>query len=219
MGVETGAGVRARRRPLVGAQVRRMRTELGLTLAQVGERTGLNVGYLSQVETDKASPSLETLAALADAFGVPITWLLVEATPPPKVVRKSDRPAWVGAGGVRGEEVDGGFGRSLRIAEVTSQPGTRTPLHADPGEEHHLVLEGTLRCRQGEHEVTLGPGDYLLWDGTIPHEAENIGDCPARLLIVTAGPTGISVPDRQPAVTSRGGDGNGVAAAVDVPTP
>jgi len=205
MGVETGAGVRARRRPLVGAQVRRMRTELGLTLAQVGERTGLNVGYLSQVETDKASPSLETLAALADAFGVPITWLLVEATPPPKVVRKSDRPAWVGAGGVRGEEVDGGFGRSLRIAEVTSQPGTRTPLHADPGEEHHLVLEGTLRCRQGEHEVTLGPGDYLLWDGTIPHEAENIGDGPARLLIVTAGPTGISVPDRQP--------------AVDVPTP
>lgn len=208
---ETCAAARPRRRPLVGAQVRRMRTDLGLTLAQVGGQTGLNVGYLSQIETDKASPSLETLAALADAFGVPIAWLLVEATPPPKVVRKADRPAWVGAGGVRGEEVDGGFGRTLRIAEVTSPPGSRTPLHADPGEEHHLVLEGTLRCRQGEHEVTLGPGDYLLWDGSIPHEAENVGPGPARLLIVTAGPTGISVPDHQPEAVCRGGEGNGVS--------
>ncbi len=206
---ETCAAVRARRRPLVGAQIRRLRTDLGLTLAQIGERTGLNVGYLSQVETDKASPSLETLAALADALEVPIAWLLVEATPPPKVVRKADRPVWAGAGGVRGEEVDGGFGRTLRIAEVTSQPGTRTPLHADLGEEHHVVLEGTFRCRQGEHEVTLEAGDYLLWDGSIPHDAENIGAGPARLLIVTAGPSGISLSDRRPPRSCRGGDGDG----------
>ena len=29
-----------------------------MTLANVAERTGLNVGYLSQIENDKASPSL-----------------------------------------------------------------------------------------------------------------------------------------------------------------
>ncbi|HKZ91227.1 MAG TPA: helix-turn-helix transcriptional regulator, partial [Candidatus Limnocylindrales bacterium] len=59
-----------RRRPLVGAQIRHRRRDRQLTLAQVAESTGLNVGYLSQVENDKASPSLETLGALADALDV-----------------------------------------------------------------------------------------------------------------------------------------------------
>jgi mannose-6-phosphate isomerase-like protein (cupin superfamily) len=60
-------------------------------------------------------------------------------------------------------------------------------LHTDAGEEHHLVLSGYVRLRQGEHAVDLGPGDYLVWDGCVPHEAENIGDEPARVLIATSG--------------------------------
>src|SRR6187399_529215 len=52
----------ARRRLLVGRQVRRWRMERGLTLAVVADRSGLNVGYLSQIENDKASPSLGCLA-------------------------------------------------------------------------------------------------------------------------------------------------------------
>ena len=64
----------------------------GLTLADVAERTGLNVGYLSQVENDKASPSLETLAALAEALEVPITWFLLDTSPAPRLVRRSERP-------------------------------------------------------------------------------------------------------------------------------
>src|SRR5918995_5766390 len=80
-----------RRRPLVGAQIRRLRTDRGLTLAQVGEFADLNVGYLSQVENDKASPSLETLAAIAAVFAVPITWLLADAAPAPRVVRRHER--------------------------------------------------------------------------------------------------------------------------------
>src|SRR5918993_5554854 len=88
---ERNEASRTRRRPLVGAQVRRLRTDRGLTLAQVGELADLNVGYLSQVENDKASPSLETLAAIADVFEVPITWLLVDAAPEPRVVRRHER--------------------------------------------------------------------------------------------------------------------------------
>src|SRR4051812_30007712 len=88
---ERNEASRTRRRPLVGAQVRRLRTDRGLTLAQVGELADLNVSYLSQVENDKASPSLETLAAIADVFEVPITWLLVDAAPAPRVVRRHER--------------------------------------------------------------------------------------------------------------------------------
>jgi len=59
---------RRRARPAIGPQVRRLRRERGLTLARVAERSGLNVGYLSQIENDKASPSLESLTALATAI-------------------------------------------------------------------------------------------------------------------------------------------------------
>ena len=76
-----------RRPPAVGAQVKRWRTERGLTLAVVAERSGLNVGYLSQIENDKASPSLSCLAAMSDALNVPIAWLFMGEVPPPIVVR------------------------------------------------------------------------------------------------------------------------------------
>jgi transcriptional regulator with XRE-family HTH domain len=177
--------------PAVGRQVRRWRHERGLTLAQVAERARLNVGYLSQIENDKASPSLEALAAIGGALEVPIAWFLIESTPPPRVVRAADRPAFLGEGGVGVAEVDGGIPRDLCIVEATSQPGERTGLHSHPGDEHHVVLRGRFRFTQGDHTVELGPGDYLLWDATIPHDAENIGDEPGAILIISArSPTG-----------------------------
>jgi transcriptional regulator with XRE-family HTH domain len=206
-------GMRARRKPLVGAQVRRLRSQRGLTLSQVGERTGHNLGYLSQIETDKASPSLETLAALADAFDVPITWLLTEAAPPPRVVRRAERREEAMPAGGRLQEVDGGFARSLRIVEGLMPPGVATVLMTDAGEEHHLVLEGQLRLRQGDFVADLGPGDYLVWDGCFPHTAENVGDVPARVLIITPGPIGIPV---SPQLTAADG---ACSCALNLDTP
>jgi transcriptional regulator with XRE-family HTH domain len=174
-----------RSRPCVGPQIRRLRHERALTLAQVAQRTGLNVGYLSQVENDKASPSLETLAALASALDVPITWFLIDTVPPPRVVRAAERRTWRGPGGVAINEVDGGVARDLCIVSATSKPGERTGLHAHSGDEHHVVLAGRLRVYQGEHTVDLGPGDYLLWDGSIPHDSECLGPEPAEVLIIT----------------------------------
>jgi mannose-6-phosphate isomerase-like protein (cupin superfamily)/DNA-binding XRE family transcriptional regulator len=172
-------------RPCVGPQVRRLRKERELTLAQVAQRTGLNVGYLSQIENDKASPSLETLGALGAALDVPITWFLLDSTPGPQVVRAADRRSWRGPGGVTVTEVDGGLSRDVRIVVASSRPGERTGLHAHAGDEHHLVLSGRVRLFQGAHAVDLGPGDYLLWDATIPHDSEVIGPEPAELLIIT----------------------------------
>jgi transcriptional regulator with XRE-family HTH domain len=174
-----------RRRPRVGAQIRRRRVERNLTLAAVSERTGLNVGYLSQIENDKASPSLETLAALADALDVPIAWFLLDQSIGPRLVRASERPRRQVLGG-RGSmsQVDGGLARDITIFEGTLPTGYRTGFHAHPGDEHHVVLSGRLRMSQGDSVVEAGPGDYVLLDGTLPHDAEALGDEPVRLLIV-----------------------------------
>ena len=174
-----------RRRPLVGAQIRRRRRDRNLTLSGVAELTGLNVGYLSQVENDKASPSLETLAALAEALDVPIAWFLLDQSVAPQVVRAADRPRrrLVKGGGAM-SQVDGGIARDLAIFEGEMPIGFRTGMHAHPGDEHHLVLSGRVRITQGNTTVEAGPGDYVLLDGTLPHDAEAVGDEPARLVIV-----------------------------------
>jgi transcriptional regulator with XRE-family HTH domain len=177
--------VEERRPPAVGAQVRRWRAERGLTLAAVSERSGLNVGYLSQVENDKASPSLSCLAALGEALEVPIAWFFMGEVPAPRVVRAADRPREDHEGLGRVELVDGGAGRDVSIVEAVAVAGRRAGLHAHTGDEHHLVLAGRWRMSQGDQVVELGPGDYLRWDGTIPHDAEVIGPGEGRVLIVT----------------------------------
>ena len=177
----------ARNRPRVGRQVRHWRQERGLTLAQVAEHSGLNVGYLSQIENDKASPSLESLASLADTIGVPISWFLQDSTSPMRIVRAADRRKWFAPGeGGSIEEVDGGIPRDLRIVFGTmAGPGVKTGFHAHSGDEHHIILSGRLRVTQGETTEELGPGDYLLWDATVPHDVEQVGDAPTTLLIIS----------------------------------
>jgi transcriptional regulator with XRE-family HTH domain len=156
-----------------------------MTLADVAKATGLNVGYLSQVETDKASPSLETLAALAEALDVPVAWFLLDQSVGPRVVRSSERPARdVPIADGEMSQVDGGIARDLAIFEAIMPAGLRTGFHAHPGDEHHVVISGHVRFTQGESVVEAGPGDYVLLDGTLPHDAEVIGRRPARLLIV-----------------------------------
>lgn len=172
-----------RRRPAVGAQVRRWRRERGQTLAAVAERSGLNVGYLSQIENDKASPSLTCLAAIGDALDVPIAWFLIDAVPAPHVVRAAERTSSV-LEGSRIEQVDGNVSRDLSIIEAVAAPGTRAGVHSHTGDEHHVVLRGRWRLTQGDHVVEAGPGDYVRWDGTIPHDAEVIGEGEGAMIIV-----------------------------------
>ncbi len=103
---------------------------------------------------------------------------------PPRLVRVADRPGRALPDGSRLEEVDAGTSRDVCILEAVVAPGTATGVHAHQGDEHHVVLSGRWRMTQGEHVFELGPGDYLAWDPTVPHDVENIGDEPGRILVI-----------------------------------
>jgi transcriptional regulator with XRE-family HTH domain len=183
MAMEHPAELGGRKPPAVGRQVRRWRAERGLTLARVAERAGLNVGYLSQIENDKASPSLACLSALAGALDVPIAWFLVDEAQAPEVTRATDR-RWRDVAGGRASRVDARGSSDISIVEIAVEPGQGTGVHTHSGDEHHLITAGRFRMTQGAHVTELGPGDYLRWDGLIPHDAEAIGDEPASMLVI-----------------------------------
>ncbi len=52
-------------REALGNAIRERRKHLGLTLAQLARRTGVSLGYLSQIELGKNSASLERLYRIA----------------------------------------------------------------------------------------------------------------------------------------------------------
>jgi DNA-binding XRE family transcriptional regulator len=62
----------------LGARLRELRLEAGLTQAELARRTGIHRPNIARVEAGRHTPSLETLARLATAIGVPTTRVLTE---------------------------------------------------------------------------------------------------------------------------------------------
>ena len=61
---------------LLGTRVRSRRRQLGLTLRTVGEISQLSVPYLSQVERNQANPTVTSLASIARALGVSLSFFV-----------------------------------------------------------------------------------------------------------------------------------------------
>lgn len=60
-----------------GAKMRQIRTDAGVTLAELSERIGVSTVYLSRVELGKTQPpTSERICQIADALGVPQVELL-----------------------------------------------------------------------------------------------------------------------------------------------
>ena len=61
----------------LGARLRKLRLEAGLTQAELARRTGIHRPNIARVEAGRHTPSLETLARIANAIGVSTTQVLV----------------------------------------------------------------------------------------------------------------------------------------------
>mgnify|MGYP000470434406 CR=1 FL=1 len=75
----------------IGANVRRLRRERGLTQEKLAEAAGIETNYVQMIEYVKTNPSVKVLVNVADALGVEVKALLepAEITPakrgrPPK---------------------------------------------------------------------------------------------------------------------------------------
>lgn len=59
-----------------GERLRRERDKAGLSLAQLGDATGISKPYLVRLENEASNPSLQLLGRLADALDVTVADLL-----------------------------------------------------------------------------------------------------------------------------------------------
>lgn len=89
-------------------KLRYARKKVGLTGAQVRERTGLGESSLSEFENGKRDPKVSQLRALAEAYQRSVSFFLSEDEPVEETVR------WRSPGGVKPEETEATFLRLCR---------------------------------------------------------------------------------------------------------
>ena len=163
----------------VGRRLRSLRQARGLSLEKVAARTGLSIGFVSQVERGLSSPSLRVLALLADTLQTGIGGLFEGAEPEadPIVVHEKDRPElrlWR-AGITKQLLTPTGGSQGLSLFRMVLDPlaSTGDDLFSHDGEEAGVVLEGQLTLVVETRTLDLGAGDSFRFASRRPHRFAN----------------------------------------------
>ncbi|PSL36302.1 XRE family transcriptional regulator [Planomicrobium soli] len=167
----------------IGSKIRAIRTRKKITIAQMCESTGLSKGFVSNIENNNTSPSINTLNTIAEFLKVPLPYLLLEQKQHMRVIRKDER-RMSSYKNLKIEHLTSKKG--LRVMIVESPPGVaigEEAPHAHEGEEFHLVLQGKVLAEQGEDSVIAEEGDTFSWNASVPHFVKNIGDTKSVILV------------------------------------
>jgi transcriptional regulator with XRE-family HTH domain len=168
----------------IGSTIRAIRKRKNITIAQICEETGLSQGFMSQVETNKTSPSIATLESIAKTLKVPLAYLLLQKEDRMQIVRKEERR--ITKSGIEKLKVEHlSSTKSVKMMLVEFPPGASTGEvpHAHEGEEVHVVIKGRIYAEQGEDAFEFDEGDSFSWNACIPHLVKNIGEDLAIVLI------------------------------------
>lgn len=167
--------------PRVGRTLRRLRQEKGLSLQELALTAGVSAGMLSQVERDRANPSLRLLTQIRVALGASVSELFEEAQPrpaDPPFVRRAHRRGWLELGHISKELLSPMVPNNLQFMILHVPPhGTSgdQPL-SYPAEKGGMVLRNQLVLKVGTEEVLLREGDSFLFDSLDPHSFRNPTD-------------------------------------------
>jgi transcriptional regulator with XRE-family HTH domain len=215
----------------LGQKIQELRRKRGFTSRELATGVQVTSSLISQIEHDKTSPSLDTLRRIAKALGVPLIYLLLEDDLEPQVVRKRERHiVHLEDSQLRASFLSPLPPQDLELVLLELPPGkvAWTKSRSHEGQECRLVLKGTIRAYYGEKAYLLEEGDSILWNGTVSHRIENVGDSDAQLLIALTPPgylplehsEELETGERQPRKakqrrTGASGQARGSAARVD----
>jgi transcriptional regulator with XRE-family HTH domain len=166
----------------LGVQIRKLRHEQDLTIAELAHAASISLSLLSKIENGQASPSLTTLQALAESLNVPITGLF-------SAFEEKRDCSYVQAGqGViinrRGTKVGHKYqllGHALSGGVVVEPFLITLSEEAVPytgfqhaGTELIYMLSGEVSYRHGDKSYHLRPGDMLMFDSGSLHGPEDL---------------------------------------------
>ncbi|MBM1169951.1 helix-turn-helix domain-containing protein [Microvirga arabica] len=170
----------------LGALIRQERQKRGLTLVQACERARISPAFLSLVERGKATPSLGSLAGIAEALELPVSTFVQIGLNADAVTRAGQRARFsIGDSALRYERLSTVFpGQQIDAVMIHVPPGYRAETISHTGEEWIYVVSGELQQSIDKTTVVLGPGDTCHFRGDSPHSYANRGKDLATLIWV-----------------------------------
>lgn len=177
----------------LGTTIRKIRKSKLLTLKDVARMTDLTESLLSQIENNKAQPSITSLMAISKALNTPIAYFFEQDDNPvhSPVLRSSERPVVHTKSGItyyllsqNVEEVQ----IEMLYAEYEKGASTEV-LHTHSGYECGIVLEGKLEVKLEEDRYILNRGDSITIPSSQPHNVVNIYEGSSTAIWVNNPPT------------------------------
>ena len=162
----------------IGARIRAIREEKGVSLEDLSRLTGFEVAFLSGIETSQVQPQLGTMIklskALDSAFG-----RLVSGTGDKlySITRKAERRAAARSTSKTGKKHLYSYkslapdvkGRHMEALLVQLLTATEKDISVHDGEEFVFVLDGIVMLEIGGERFELEPGDSAYYLSTTPH--------------------------------------------------
>jgi len=175
-------------------RIRLLRKDLGLTLEQVAQKSGVALATLSRLENGKVQGTFRTHQRIAEALNIPLPELY-------RNLQEPEREAYLLEPG--GEEAESFTyddkasavllarqvsGKQMLPQMLLLEPGGKTALEQyPPGTERWLFgLEGRVEAAVGEKTYRIPQGGTLYFKASLPHRLENKEGAPARVLSVTS---------------------------------
>lgn len=181
---------------VIGIAVKNGRTNAGMTLSELSQKSGVSTAMISKIERGQVSGSIGSLSALAQAMGVPIINFFAGTVEHREVsyVRSGEGIAVERSGSTYGHaykligKVSSGqidFETFLITLEKTV---TGEPLFQHSGVEFIRMERGIMTYRCGDRTFRLEPGDSLTFETESPHGPVSLETDSAVFLTVIAKP-------------------------------
>ncbi len=184
----------------VGARLRVIRENAGLSQRELAQRAGVTNGLVSLIERNKTSPSITSLRKILEILGMTLAEFFDSDAPaePGRFVFRHDELTEINPGRIyRSAGAEALRALSLRRAGKSGQtnllllyetyePGADTgeEAYSHEGEEGGFVIAGELLLTVGDKTELLRAGDAYLFDSRLPHRFRNKAD--TRCVVVSA---------------------------------
>ncbi|MGE7836208.1 helix-turn-helix domain-containing protein [Viridibacillus arvi] len=172
----------------IGKKIKRLRLKKGLTQEELGERTDLSKGYISQLERDLNSPSIETLFTLLEVLGSTPKDFFDDEQEEQKVVYTDDdqtiftdedkkyRIQWL---------IPTSNEKEIEPVILTfEQTGEFKQFEPSLSETFIYVLTGRVRLVLGKEEYIATAGNAVYFDASDTHQLFNAHAGKTELLLV-----------------------------------
>ena len=163
----------------IGERIKKIRVEQKMTLADLNKKTNISISYLSQIERDKTTPSLASLAIIADALNANLRYFFEAENELAHITRSSvDR---IDISPSNSDEITAlspvNEPSRLKVWRYSLTPGKHfTGEPETDSEKFCFVLKGKLTLEIGEESLILNEGDSVAFDAVHSYTWRNDGE-------------------------------------------